>query len=127
MMHQTLRKLRGFTLVEIMIVVAILGLLIAIGVPGFLTARNKGRVHTSIANLKAINDNIANYGVNEADNLDSIIRLWPADSVLSHPGSYIRRQLLCPISKTTYTYDATNRMGSCSQHGNVPTVTTLTS
>ena len=127
MMHQTLRKLRGFTLVEIMIVVAILGLLIAIGVPGFLTARNKGRVHTAIANLKAINDNIANYGVNEADPLDSIIRLWPATSDLASPASYIRRQLLCPIVKTSYSYDAASLLGSCAQHGNVPTQSELTS
>ncbi|EKD28726.1 MAG: hypothetical protein ACD_79C00232G0001, partial [uncultured bacterium] len=43
----------GFTLIEIMIVVAILGMLIAIGVPGYLTSRNRSRAHTEIAHLKA--------------------------------------------------------------------------
>ena len=65
-----MKKIPGFTLVEIMIVVAILGLLIAIGVPGFLVARNRSRARTEGANLKAISDNIASYGVNERKPVD---------------------------------------------------------
>jgi prepilin-type N-terminal cleavage/methylation domain-containing protein len=34
---------KGFTLVEIMIVVAIIGILVAIAVPGFINARNQSR------------------------------------------------------------------------------------
>ncbi|MBN2144966.1 MAG: prepilin-type N-terminal cleavage/methylation domain-containing protein [Candidatus Aureabacteria bacterium] len=112
-----MRKIKGFTLVEIMIVVAILGLLIAIGVPGFLTARNKSRNRTEGANLKAIADNIASYGVNERQSVDVILRLWPSASTISDPGSYIRRQLLCPINKVAYSVDNATNIGSCTVHG----------
>ena len=40
---QLIRKNRGFTLVEIMIVVAIIALLAAIAVPGFLRARKRSQ------------------------------------------------------------------------------------
>jgi len=43
---------RGFTLVEIMIVVAIIGLLVAIAIPNFLRAREEARASTCVANLK---------------------------------------------------------------------------
>ena len=44
--------LGGFTLVEIMIVVAIIGLLAAIGIPSLLNARSKSQATACINNLK---------------------------------------------------------------------------
>lgn len=44
----------GFTLVEIMIVVAIIGLLVAIAIPNFLRAREEARANSCVANLKQI-------------------------------------------------------------------------
>ena len=44
----------GFTLVEIMIVVAIIGLLAAIAVPNFATARTNSRRSACINNLRLI-------------------------------------------------------------------------
>ena len=49
-----IRKSKGFTLVEIMIVVLIIGILMAIAVPNFIKARQGSRQKTVIANLKQI-------------------------------------------------------------------------
>ena len=47
-------KKAGFTLVEIMIVVLIIGILLAIAIPNFIQAREASRSKSCIANLKQI-------------------------------------------------------------------------
>jgi prepilin-type N-terminal cleavage/methylation domain-containing protein len=47
-------KKSGFTLVEIMIVVAIIGLLAAIAIPSFVNARTKSQTNACINNLRQI-------------------------------------------------------------------------
>ena len=48
------RKHAGFTLVEIMIVVAIIALLAAIAVPGFLRARKRSQASKILNDLRMI-------------------------------------------------------------------------
>jgi type IV pilus assembly protein PilA len=46
---------KGFTLVEIMVVVAIIGLLSVIAIPSFIKARNESQQNACINNLRMIN------------------------------------------------------------------------
>ena len=52
---QCVTRPRGFTLIEIMVVVLVLGILLAIAVPSFVSARESGRAKACIANLYQIN------------------------------------------------------------------------
>src|ERR1043165_771602 len=62
-----LKKLRsrrtGFTLVEIMIVVAIIALLAAIAVPGFLRARKRSQASRIINDLRLIDSAVDQYAI----------------------------------------------------------------
>jgi prepilin-type N-terminal cleavage/methylation domain-containing protein len=53
-MKRTTARKKGFTLVEIMIVVAIIGLLAAIAIPNFVKARTTSQQNACINNLRLI-------------------------------------------------------------------------
>src|SRR3954465_14593412 len=53
----------GFTLVEIMIVVAIIALLAAIAVPGFLRARKRSQASRILNDLRMIDSAVDQYAI----------------------------------------------------------------
>ncbi|MEO7168088.1 MAG: prepilin-type N-terminal cleavage/methylation domain-containing protein [Spartobacteria bacterium] len=80
-MLQKLTKNRGgFTLVEIMIVVAIIALLAAIAVPGFLRARKRSQASRVINDLRLIDAAVDQYAIenNRATNSTVPIAAWTA-------------------------------------------------
>ena len=57
------KRRSGFTLVEIMIVVAIIALLAAIAVPGFLRARKRSQASRIINDLRLIDSAVDQYAI----------------------------------------------------------------
>jgi prepilin-type N-terminal cleavage/methylation domain-containing protein len=57
------RSHKGFTLVEIMIVVAIIALLAAIAVPGFLRARKRSQASRILNDLRMIDSAVDQYAI----------------------------------------------------------------
>src|SRR5271154_3565544 len=74
--HSLKRDSQGFTLVEIMIVVAIVGLLAALAVPGFVKARKQtqGRriMNDCRQNDDAIDHGSVNAGIADGTSVDSV-------------------------------------------------------
>lgn len=63
MKNITNRAQRGFTLVEIMIVVAIIALLASIAVPGFLRARKRAQASRILNDLRLIDSALDQYAI----------------------------------------------------------------
>ena len=63
MLKKLTTKRGGFTLVEIMIVVAIIALLAAIAVPGFLRSRKRSQASKIINDLRMIDSAIDQYAI----------------------------------------------------------------
>jgi len=63
MLNQLNKKRGGFTLVEIMIVVAIIALLAAIAVPGFLRARKRSQATRILNDLRMIDSAVDQYAI----------------------------------------------------------------
>ena len=63
MLHKSTNRPSGFTLVEIMIVVAIIALLAAIAVPGFLRARKRSQASRILNDLRLIDSACDQYAI----------------------------------------------------------------
>ena len=63
MLNKLNKRRGGFTLVEIMIVVAIIALLAAIAVPGFLRARKRSQASRIINDLRLIDAAVDQYAI----------------------------------------------------------------
>src|SRR5436189_4733000 len=108
MQLNTSRK-SGFTLVEIMIVVAIIGLLAAIAIPNFIKARESSQKNTCIANLKQIDGAKASWALEQKKTTTDT----PVDTDLFGSTVYIRDKPACP-GGGTYTLDTVANKPSCS-------------
>jgi prepilin-type N-terminal cleavage/methylation domain-containing protein len=69
------RKRAGFTLVEIMIVVAIIALLAAIAVPGFLRARKRSQASKILNDLRLIDAAVDQYAIETSRSTGSTVNV----------------------------------------------------
>lgn len=99
----------AFTLVEIMIVVAIIGLLAAIAIPNFVRARENAQRTACIANLKGIEGVKGTWALEtKRGSTDT-----PTDADLFGPTLYMQSKPACPASGT-YTLNQVDTKPSCS-------------
>ncbi len=105
---KTNRK-HGFTLVEIMIVVAIIGLLAAIAIPNFVRARTTAQAKTCVANLKQL-DGAKEQWALETKQAAGATATW-ADLV--GVTNFIKNTPACPSTTTAYNLNTVGTVPTC--------------
>ena len=91
-----MKKLQqGSTLVEIMIVVAIIGILAAIAIPNFIKNRNDSQRRACISNMRQIETAAENYRVANPGTTPTVADLVGSDN-------YIKTTPTCPTHGSAY-------------------------
>jgi prepilin-type N-terminal cleavage/methylation domain-containing protein len=102
----------GFTLIEIMIVVAIIGLILGIAMPAFLKSRTQARKQICIENLSQIESAKQQWGL-ENNKKDGDVC---TDADIFGSNSYIKVKPNCP-GAGTYDLTSIGHLATCTQEG----------
>lgn len=91
-----MRSEKGFTLVELMIVVLILGALAAIAIPRIMGGAATARANACATNIDLINSQIELFNANE--------NRWPTDleEVTKDPDYFPDGEPVCPVTDQKY-------------------------
>ena len=86
---------KGFTLVEIMIVVAIIGLLAAIAIPNFIKARTTSQMNACINNLRQVDGAIQQWALETKQSGSAAV-------AFNDISGYLKNSVICPSGGTTF-------------------------
>jgi len=101
---------QGFTLVEIMIVVAIIGLLAAIAIPSFMKNRQQSQKNSCINNLRLIEHAKEQWAMETGASTGSAVADKEAGVIAYIKGGAPK----CPIGDVdSYTYNAVGTLPVC--------------
>jgi len=105
---------KGFTLVEIMIVVAIIGILVGLAFPNYMKTRNQARKQTCIENLSQIESAKQVWGVELGKKTGDV----PTKDDLIGPTMYIKKMPVC-AADGNYDFKAIGVNATCDIEGHV--------
>ena len=91
------RNERGFTLIELMVVILIIGILVAIAVPVFNAARESAYASTCKANLRTIDGAVETYKASTGETYPTDVASMQAALV----PNYIKEWPACPQGGVT--------------------------
>ncbi len=112
---------KGFTLIEIMVVVLIFGFLLAIAIPFYATLSSSVKKNACYANLQVLDNTLARYNIDKGSYPPLADGSPLTDFEPYFVPEYLKRLPSCPQGGD-YTYHllGTNAYFSCSIHGNLP-------
>jgi len=99
---------KGFTLVETIIVVAVIGLLASVAIPSFVKAREMAEKNMCIANLKQIQNAVQIWAIDTSAastdtatstaDLENYIKKWPTCKTVAYAIPAVDTDPVCPNS-----------------------------